>query len=235
MSEKTVIQCQCGASVRVPRDSGGRTLRCPRCRSQLTLSGSAKLLQSTQLKPGEDGAICPICQTQIATEDYYVECPECAQTHHQECWSEIGGCGTYGCKEAPSAEKDEQSVQQPLTAWGDTKRCPACGEEIKSIALRCRYCQTDFDSVDPMNLTDLRRQSDHADRMDRLQKSTVAIFVVSLVGCLAPIMLFVSLAVVLPERQRLTKSGPVYAVMGWASIILSALYSLLIVLFLIFD
>ncbi len=235
MSDQSIVECRCGARIRVPTDRAGRTLRCPKCSDQLLVSVSATLLESTQLKPGEDGAVCPICQTQISQEDYYVECPECEQIHHQECWTEISGCGTYGCTEAPSAEKDEPSAQQQLTAWGDTKRCPACGEEIKAIALRCRYCQTDFDTVDPMNLKDLRRQADRAEKMSRLQKSTVAVFVVSLLGCLAPLMLFVSLAVVLPERKRLMQSGPLYAVMGWASIILSALYSVLMLLFVLFE
>ncbi len=68
--------------------------------------------------------------------------------------------------------------------------------------------------------------------MDSLQKSLIAISVVSLIGCLAPLMLIISLAVVLPNKGRLMKSGPVYAVMGWASVGLSALYTILIVLFL---
>jgi hypothetical protein len=58
-----------------------------------------------------------------------VTCPSCDQVHHQECWSEVGGCGTYGCKQAPKIDKSEATSAAPLTAWGDTKKCPACGTE----------------------------------------------------------------------------------------------------------
>lgn len=108
-------------------------------------------------------------------------------------------------------------------------------ESIKSIALKCRYCGTDFHTVDPLSVKDLRRQEENAAKMDNLQKSIIATAVVSLFGCLAPLMLIISLVVVVPNRERLIKSGPVYAVMGWASVGLSALYTFLIVAFLAFD
>lgn len=50
---------------------------------------------------------------------------------------------------------------QPPVAWGDTKKCPICAETIKSIAVRCRYCGTDFDTVDPLSAAEVK------DRMKR--------------------------------------------------------------------
>ncbi len=169
----------------------------------------------------------------MSTDEACVVCPSCDQTHHRECWSEVGGCGTYGCEESPAIEESETNATGPLTAWGDTKKCPACGEEIKSIALRCRYCSTEFDSVDPMSVADLRMQARVSDELETLKKTVVVIFVLSLLGCLAPLMAIVSLAYLLPRREKLAKCGPLFVIMGRTAIVLSAVYSVLLVVFLL--
>ena len=69
------------------------------------------------------------------------------------------------------------------------------------------------------------------EKVDKLQKSLVATFVVSLIGCLAPLMLIVSCVLVLPNRERLAKFSPLYWVMGYASLGLSAIYTVLMLLF----
>ena len=234
----TVIECDCGAQVRLPAESASRQFRCPKCETGVALTHdvqalSAVRLKSIELPSDQAGPLCPICQTEIEADEFCVNCPGCQQTHHRECWSEIGGCGTYGCQEAPAVEKAENTAATPLAAWGDTKKCPACGEEIKSIALRCRYCKTDFETVDPLSVADLHRQVVRDEKADSLQKSLVATFVGSLIGCLALIMLIVSCTLVLPNRERLKKCGPLYMVMGYASLGLSAIYTLLMFFFFI--
>lgn len=229
-----VVECECGAQVRL-RDAARRQVRCPKCSGDLALTRDGRVLSSFNVPPGEAPPLCPICQTGVASEELCVACPECEQTHHRECWWEMAGCGTYGCKEAPAVEKSETSVDTPLAAWGDTKKCPACGEEIKSIALRCRFCKTDFDTVDPLTVKDLRRQAVRDEKTESLHKSLIATFVVSLIGCLAPLMLIISCVLVLPNRDRLAKSSPLYWVMGYASLGLSAIYTLLMILFFVAE
>jgi hypothetical protein len=162
-----------------------------------------------------------------------LRCPRCkAAFDHRECWTEVGGCSTYGCKQAPAPEK-EAPAAQPLTAWGDTKVCPVCRETIKSIALRCRYCGTQFDTVDPLTVADLHRQARTGDTLAVFRKQVIALFVASILGLIAPLTLILGLVWLLPRRDRLEKAGPIYKILGYSAMVLSGLYSLLMLSFLV--
>ncbi len=189
------------------------------------------MLSSSRLQAGDPGATCPLCQSAIPADEFVVTCPKCDQVHHRECWAEVGGCGTYGCEQAPPPVKEKSAAPSPLAAWGDDKNCPACGEKIKAIALKCRYCGTAFDTVDPLTAGDLRRQAHRAVRARSLQKGVVALFVLSLVGCVAPFVFIASAIVVIPRRERLKKAGPFYLVLGYSALGLSAVYSILMLVF----
>ncbi len=235
MPEAPIYQCPCGAAIRLPAERANRQLRCPQCQKGIALTAAAQPLETKRLQPGEAKALCQVCQTEIGPDDDYVSCPSCRQAQHQECWSEVGGCGTYGCTEAPALEKNAAGVQAPLTAWGDTKRCPACGEEVKSIAVKCRYCDTEFGTVDPISLADLRKKAQRDEKLKGLKQSTIALFIVSLIGCAAPLLAIIALAVLLPRREELKTAGPLFVVMGYASIVISVLYTFLFGIFVLIE
>jgi hypothetical protein len=40
---------------------------------------------------------CQVCSEKMETRVVY--CGKCRTPHHEECWSYVGQCSTYGCRE----------------------------------------------------------------------------------------------------------------------------------------
>jgi hypothetical protein len=227
----SVVQCECGTKLRVPEAGNGQRYRCPSCQTVIVAEADP-VVATAPVQGPPTGVTCPICLSPLHQGEPDVTCSKCDQVHHEECWVEVGGCATYGCKMAPLDEKNEEAKPQS-SAWGDTKTCPACGEKIKSISLQCRYCDTEFSTVDPMTVKDLRRQTRQDGHLKQNRKTTVTIFVFSLIGILAPIMLFVSGIRLATTKADIQKAGPQFAVLAYASTSLSALYSFLMLIFML--
>jgi hypothetical protein len=175
----------------------------------------------------------------VTGDEPLVICPECQQTHHLECWAEIGGCATYGCRQAPALPKAEATSGSRTTAagggWGDEKRCPNCGELIKASALRCRFCRSEFDTTDPLSASELRRRKQRKSSTEQMKWILPLTFLVSIPGCVAPLMLIFAGCLLGFQGPAIRAAGPVYSVLGYAALAISGVYTLLMLGFLAYS
>ena len=228
------VTCVCGVLLRLPPGAEGKSLKCPQCERRIAVPGStparAPSSDAVRATAADAQMTCSICLTNVGAGELVRRCAACDQLYHDECWAEVGGCGTFGCKEAPAIDKSAQSPHAPLTAWGDEKDCPICGEMIKSIALKCRYCGATFETADPQSVGDLRRSASQKAELASIRQSVIALFVVALLGLCAPLIAILSLVYLIPRRAQLAKCGPLYMIMGWTAVGLSWCYCLLLLL-----
>jgi hypothetical protein len=170
---------------------------------------------------------CSICYTILSETDPVTVCPDCKQDYHKSCWDDIGGCGSYGCKRAAVAQKPPLPVLVGA-GWGDTKRCPQCGNDIGSSLLVCN-CKARFPWADPMTAGEynawLTRQNEHASA----RKLMILLFIMTVIGIIAPITGSIAGIYAWRKRSDLAGTGGTYLAMGYGSAALAVSYSVLIV------
>jgi hypothetical protein len=173
-------------------------------------------------------ARCSICHTLIQEADARADCPECQQEYHQSCWTELGGCGTYGCKKAAVAEKPPPPVLVG-SGWGDTKECPSCGQNIGSSLLVCR-CSATFPYADPMTRAEYVVWCQKEQSIKSSKTTLLMMFIVSLFGITAPVTGPIAGFYAWYSREKLAGQNGTYLAIGYGSAGLGVVYGVILAL-----
>ena len=159
-------------------------------------------------------ATCPYCQSPIEPETEPRKCPGCSGEYHPECWDENGGCGVYGCSEAPTVEP-RKPVEIPVSFWGqERKPCPSCGRNIQAAALRCRHCGALFASTQPEDSERFRRRAVLEHGAMSLQRWVVGLFILCLVPITSPLGGVFGAIHYVSRRGEIRAMPPVYGVLA---------------------
>ena len=174
-------------------------------------------------------AVCSICQCPVLYGEAERVCEACGSRFHAACWDENGGCGAYGCVNAPESRKITVITGTESGAWGDTKACPSCGETLASSALKCPACKATFDGRAPMSPADYQAQAERKSAAKRALWLAILLFVGSALGILAPLTLVLSIAWMATRPEMFRKAAGAAELMVYGSCALSVAYVALMI------
>jgi len=79
-------------------------------------------------------ATCYSCKQPFELAEEIIKCLNCDSFYHKACWSINNGCINSSCKTVEDTFEVETG-----------KKCPNCGKEVKSNAMKCKYCGSILD------------------------------------------------------------------------------------------
>lgn len=234
------FRCPCGETLTVPRSQAGGQIRCPHCGQTAPVparqaeDGEAQTSEPEQVPAARfAGQVCSICQSAIGAGEVACRCPQCRSPYHRECWEEVGGCATYGCRLTPDAKGPSQTSQAPTSAWGDTKSCPSCRNQIQAGAIKCRHCNARFPSSTPMSSTEYKQWQDKQARLGPTRTGAIVFFCLSIIGFLAPLLLAGGFLWLLGAKERLDEAGGMHKLLFYFGLGISGIYSCFLFLILV--
>jgi hypothetical protein len=177
--------------------------------------------------------MCAICQNEIHESEAATACNACRSPFHRECWTENGGCATYGCLNVPLAAQKSETLERSF--WGKReKTCPYCGETIDVSAYSCHFCKETFETTDPLNADDIRKTAVADPQADAFKKHAVLLLACGISGILAPIVLIVGGIWFGRNRKVLAEKTPLHRLLALAGLGISAFYMLLMLMGIVF-
>ena len=179
---------------------------------------------------------CPHCDKSLKTSEdkagRQAKCPGCGEVIAIPETRETGADSTLR-GQAVEEESFNKPAKLPTTP-GDTRPCPACGEQIKAAAIRCRFCGEVFQSSEaargrPSGYREMRPFPPgeviseswriFMDRMGLLIGSFLAVLIINLMAMFAGWMPF-AVATALFDQGKTTE-GIAAACVGAVTIILA--------------
>ena len=154
-----------------------------------------------------------------------MDCPTCEQTYHASCWTELGGCATYGCKKAVPAEKP--APRATAGGWGDSKRCPNCFKKLGTSLLICS-CGARFPYADPMEPAEYKSWAASQNELRTSRRVILALFFVTLLGLPAPICGPIAGFFAYRRRDLLAGADGTYLAMAYGAAALGLTYAAVI-------
>ncbi|MEZ5940133.1 MAG: S1C family serine protease [Planctomycetaceae bacterium] len=112
------------------------------------------------------GATCTHCNREIRLQEAVAACGQCGRVHHETCWYDHNGCGSYGC------------VSEQALATGDPSM------KISMDEIEGAYVSMPTANESPASSTDSkgRRKRRPVQKYTGWNKLTIASFVVALLG-----------------------------------------------------